>query len=538
MRKSILILLGCLLGFYSCQRTEIDAPQFNGKSGEVYISLRSETSTRGAINGTEGDSTDIATGTDLEQAIETLDLLIFKEGKYKYRAHGSKQEGLVYSAILQVTEDTESIEVYFLANSRQMVDKLVSSEQLQDSSDMPIADVRKLLVDTCEFSASSYLPMWGYKTDMKVQRNQVSNWGSVEMLRAVLGVDVYENIKLQNFVLESAQIFFAPNKGYVAPDHIGAPGFTPNYSYGDNFVTKSESPEGMITSINTSAAQSKVVTLEDTTIRKTYNVVTNSLYVYENDTEQDTYDQTNRRYTRVIVGGKYISGNDTTMYYYPINFLQPVLDGQGNVSSYDYKTTMRNTKYIFVINSVSGPGYPDPETASESEPININVNIYDWNISNETEAGFDGTYYVSLQSKKVDLNRTKGSYKNLSATSNADTASFIIDFKSETNGKQVDAFRIDQVITGEDTTTTRVNLNGIQNDRFRFEMFANEEGKMNQLKVTSLGTFSTTNANANADTVVMQVGSIRFEIAIAQHNSDTSDWDDGGNIDFDNIGGK
>lgn len=546
MRKSILILLGGLMSIYSCQRSDIDSPNSSGKEGEIYVSLRSQNNTRALIDGTDEDDSNVESGTDRELAIDSLDLLIFNsDGEYLYRVHGVSQNNSIYSAVLKVTEESETLDVYFIANSRNMIKNLISTGQLEDDSRLSISEVRKLLVDSRMFGEESALPMWGYKEDLTVKKDRVSNWGNVNMLRSVIGVDIFENVDLVNFKLGTAKIFFAPDKGYIAPDHIGESGFTPNYSYGDNYVIKSESPEGMKTSVKTEEAISESKIISGTA--DTYNVITNKLYVYENDTETKTYNEVDRRYTRVVVGGEYNDGTEKKMYYYPIDFLKPNLDSEGNVTSYDYKTTMRNTKYVFVINSVSGPGYETEEEASESVPVNINVQIYDWNISNETEAGFDGTYYVSLETKKINLNRKSGSYRTITATTNAPLAMVKTAFQDESNGVAVEAFdmvaKLD--LDGNPIMDNDGNIEyeqklipgAYQNDRFRYQIIDKDsDGFMDHIKITAVGNFDINNASANTDILVMQAGSIKFEIIINQLNSDASDWDNGGNIDFDNLG--
>ncbi len=482
MKKLSLFLFLGLFALISC-RNEQEGGE-NLSNGNALVEMSFLTPNTRALTPEQLD--DIAKGTADEKTINSLDLLVYKSDQFQYRRYAIPygSSGNTFRATLKVDD---GLTVYFVANARTLIEQLIDSNQLVDESEVAWETIRKLLIDSnpARFATTDErknLPMWGKKESLKVTENIVENWTGIYLLRAVAGVDIYQDASVTNFELKNATLYFVPDKGCWAPSAA-------NYT-GGNSVTQTESADGMKTSINLGPYAA-----ED-------NKVVCKFYLYDNDTNASSY-ASDRRYTRVVVGGIY----GGQMYYYPIDFLKY----EDDLVRYD--AISRNTKYIFEITKVTGPGYPDPDMASVEPPVSINTNVYQWIVDGDTEAGFDGIYYVSLRRKQSIVSRPAGSTDQIKLTSNAHPSIIRLNFETNGNGAQTDL----------------ASEPGIQNDRFSVEKILNQDGSaITGLKVTALGDYDPATPSRNLDAVILQTGNIEFRITIKQIDGNSTDWEWGG----------
>ncbi|MDR1415453.1 MAG: hypothetical protein LBI96_06555 [Odoribacteraceae bacterium] len=108
--------------------------------------------------------------------------------------------------------------------------------------------------------------------------------------------------------------------------------------------------------------------------------------------------------TCIVVGGAY-NGSETSYYRLDIK------DAQGN-----FRDILRNHAYGFNITKVSGKGYPTPEQAFRSAPVNIQAEVVEWNEGNIPNVIFDGQnilgvskptfeFYRDAQEENEEINR-------------------------------------------------------------------------------------------------------------------------------------
>ncbi len=95
----------------------------------------------------------------------------------------------------------------------------------------------------------------------------------------------------------------------------------------------------------------------------------------------------------LVVGG-YFNGSTTETFYR--------LDFAVNKSLVN---VLRNHLYQFNISKVTGGGYPDPETAYNSQAMNMAVDIYEWDETDMGEIVFDGQYYLSVSKGEFEFTR-------------------------------------------------------------------------------------------------------------------------------------
>lgn len=484
MKRLLFLLMGTLaLVATSCSKEKPTGPDTRTDGTEVAVEIPVYTSA--VTRATEE-------GTPDENAVQTLDLLVFKGGKFQYWRNAYKSNGN-FRATLKI--DT-GIDVYFLANSRSIVEALFTSDAVIESyKDSSWETLRALLIDTDPTrlvqtsSTFTSLPMWGKLTNQKVEDISVNHWATVDMLRSVASVDVYLKSTVDNFILEGISLYFVPNKGYIG---------VADANYENKAVKAADAPSGMTTTLKINSSD------YNTTTRS----IANKLYLYDNTVKEGDALTDNARHTRLVIKGKYQGQS----YYYPVDFENA--DG-------DLLTIMRNWKHVFIIESVSGRGYTDEDVASKEPPIHMNVNVIDWNLKEEGDFGVSGPYYVWLQKKSVTLTREAGAYAKVKMTSNVQGDLIDLAFSTTKNGTVVDIDGTDPGMVGD----------GIQNDRFRVEKVLDGSGFITELRITAVANYNGTNLASNTDEVVITAGRIRFVVAINQISSSYEDWEDGGGQD-------
>lgn len=491
----IYILIICAL-LTSCAKEEV--PQLSG-SGEttVQMTFLNAAHTRALV---PGELEGIAQGTEDERKINTLDLLIFKNDAFQYHRHATKYGDDADNTFRATLKVDDNLTVYFMANSRDLIETLAEAGYLQDGSAVDWSTLRLQFIDNdpsrfvTRQEDRANLPMWGVKSGLSVTENTISHWTGINLLRAVAGVDIYLDQAVNNFTFLDAYLYFVPDIGLLAPSEA---------SYNGGGEVSPESAPGMRTSLTLGPVQS--------TDRK----VAHTFYLYDNDTDESTFVGEGpgiRRYTRVVVGGIY---NGQT-YYYPIDFLVDNPDG-----SVSYDKITRNSKYLFQIMEVTGPGYPTPEMASKEPPVHMTTHVYDWNIHDDKHVGYDGTYYISLDKKEAVVGRSIGSTNLINFSTNALSDVVTLNFTTSANGLQ---------------TPSDSGL-GIKNNRFSVDKVWDDTGtSIVKLKFTALADYDPVSSTSNKDAVTVRAGNVQFAISITQLNGSPGDWESGGNEETELVG--
>ncbi len=474
--KKIFILPFILVGFWSCQ-TKIDDEShtlYSSGESEVEVSIVASPATRS-----------VKYSTPDEKVIDNLDVLLFdSNGKFVCWRTTFKVNGKLRTT-LPIGQDYDA---YFLANCRSFIESMLPNEtaiaQYKGKADWEVfrkelVDInpQRLLQDDASFTS---LPMWGILKNQEVKDYVINYWPLLTLTRSVASVDVYVAANIDNFVLKDATLYYVPNKGFLGniPENII-----------DNQAQEAYSPTDMETTL----------TFESNSYNATKRSIANKLYLYDNDTETET---TNHRHSRLVLGAEYKG----TKYYYPIDFEDSEADKLIKI--------IRNKKYIFNINSASGPGYTDKETAAEQPSVHLNVNITEWDMT-EGQMGSSGNYYLWTEKREVILYRETNSTVTVGVKSNLLSEVITLAFKTDTNG------------------TATILTNGIQNNRFKVELISDVNGYPISLKITALGDFDTDNASANSDTIILLSGRIRLEIQLSRYNLGKNDWELDGDIDVD-----
>lgn len=143
------------------------------------------------------------------------------------------------------------------------------------------ANPQRLLQENTAFTS---LPMWGMLEEAGCKRpcNQLLAATS-SLTRSVASVDVYVANGIDYFILKDITLFHVPDKGFLGnvPANVT-----------DGQALEASSPADMQTGL----------TLESDSYNSTDRSIANKLYLYDNDTENETAD---KKHTRLVIGAEY-----------------------------------------------------------------------------------------------------------------------------------------------------------------------------------------------------------------------------------------
>jgi len=210
----------------------------------------------------------------------------------------------------------------------------------------------------------------------------------------------------------------------------------------------------------------------------------------------------------VVVGGRYNGSSTETFYRIDFAINKSLID------------VLRNHLYLISISGVTGPGYDDVVTAYESIPMNMTVDIYEWNETDMSEIFMDGFYRLLLKNSRNENRDDRHAivYRNIGSND-------VIEFKTNI---PLDKINMELDHGGDFPNPTDKTV--IENSRFRVAI-KNESGKY-YFEFTALEAFDES-ATDNPSILTVTAGRIQFEITIEQRDGGPGSWIDGGNTDKD-----
>lgn len=466
-----------------------------------------------------------------ENAVETLDVLVFAKGVAepdKYFVHAACKGTLAnkddnkFQVVMPVGKN---FIVHVFANCHEAM----VAKGFYNSRGKEMNAMLALLNDGMNVNARAVdaLPMHGYITDVSIDKSKVNSRLDVPVLRSVAAVQVMtkatvkdgiltpENVTddsgKKNFELRELYIYFYPDSGRVAaaPD-----------AYMANSSSKDQTRDVEKVSLPKNHRVSDTRWKDDTDPErpKPYSIISATsvdylgcLYLYENkpysDTGFDQPDNTNPAATsRLVVGGVYnnekqADGTTPKVTYYRVDFA----DSDNHLSE-----ILRNHKYTFSIEKVSGSGYETPDDAATGVPINIYIEVINW--TNDIEhVDFDRRNFFYSQTKSIELARNANSSRSIIVDSDVPVDEWKLNFKTETNG----------------TANTTVE-NTISNNRYMIEKAS--DGK--SLTFTVLKAYKDLLAGESRDEIlVLKARELEITYQIVQVDKSPDDWGNGGDKD-------
>lgn len=469
---------------------------------------------------------------DKETAVETLDVLVFARGEAepdKYFVHAACKGTLTANAnkFQVVMPVGKGFLVHVFINCH---DDVVA-KGFYNSRGMEMNAMLSLLTTGANANAAgaTSLPMHGYITNVDIDKTKVNTTIEVPVLRAVAAAQVMTNVSvqdgelvpgqvaddetgLQNFELREFYSYFYPDSGRVAPlqeaytpllpdgkdetRDVIAPSFPTDHHVSDTRLDEEDKPDPY--SIVSPTAVGKLGTF----------------YLYENKPWSDTgFDQPPLNgemvgTTRLVVGGVYNNEKDKDgnpkVTYYRVDFA----DSDNHLTA-----ILRNHKYTFSIDRVSGSGYDTPDEAALGVPINIYVRIIDW--TDELEhVDFDRQNHFFSETKYIALHRDANSARSITVESDVPVDEWKLSFKTETNG----------------TATLAADGFTIENSRYR--VAKSVDGK--SLVFTALKAYDDLPTGQSRDeTLLIKVRELNITYIISQIPHSSDDWGNGGDLDTD-----
>lgn len=480
---------------------------------------------------------------DKESEVETLDVMVFAKGKAepdKYYVHAACKGTLTsdankFQVVMPVGND---FIVHVFANCH---DAMVA-HNFYNSRGREMGAMLADLTEGTDVNAPSVtsLPMHGYVTGVSIDKSKVNTKLDVPVLRSVAAVqvmtkatgtggsytpgDVKDDSGKKNFELRELYVYFYPDSGRVA----AAPEAYEAQKPGDEDQTRD------VTTVtlpkNHRVSDTRMVPLDaDNPNPKPYHIISPTpvgqlgcLYLYENkpysDTGFDQPDATNPAATsRIVVGGVYngeteMDGTTPKVTYYRVDFA----DADNHLSE-----VLRNHKYTFSIEKVSGTGYDTPDDAATGVPINIYIKVIDWTDDLE-HVDFDRQNRFYSETKHIVLPRNANSVKRIVVDSDVPVDEWKLSFKTTVNGATV------PVTVATDGTVTPTANATLSNNRYKIEK--SSDGK--SLVFTVLKAYSNLQTGeSREETMILKAKELEITYHITQKDTSPDDWGNGGDQD-------
>lgn len=261
------------------------------------------------------------------------------------------------------------------------------------------------------------IPMWGVSD---VYSGSVDYIGPIPLLRALARIDVGVNIKSK-----TGGIYDLDNMTGSAPEGSEPFELTEVIVYRSQDRIRLNPEWANFDKVSGKVIAPSLVNIPDqdgvNTVPLVYQVPDNTPYMFTREIyipETQNKGKNNDKAFCLVVGGKYNGSSKTT--YYRVDFYNRVETAQDG-SDLLVKPTpqnrydiLRNFAYVVNILRVRGPGYATPEEAVAAQPINMEVEIKDWEEGKGmTEVATDGQYRLATSVGELNYH-SDGSFQPLS----------------------------------------------------------------------------------------------------------------------------
>ncbi|MCL2728310.1 MAG: fimbrial protein [Bacteroidales bacterium] len=445
---------------------------------------------------------------------KTNQLVSIKEGRSVTSSPGHPNpdfsgEGSFVITLAQSKNTLDTYKLVVLANAEAILENTIGfdvSNITNRNYPNVMAKIYDQIVDKM-YPSGGTVPMWGQSEALYIEPG--NNNQTVQLLRAIARIDAGVGARSYNsatqmwswdgmdatnnlipFTLAHVYVIRPNNRYAVAPDITKA-------------VDEPTIPSG-----------TTAFSVTDSKIRFAYatpnGYTTQDIYIPESDIKMGTNgtsgDLNHKNRTALVLGGYY--KGSTTESFYRVDFL----------INKNLINILRNHLYQISITGVIGGGYEDVETAYESIPMNMIVEIYEWDEMNMSEIIFDGMYYMMLQNSRNENrdDRTAVVYRNIASND-------VIVFRTN-----IPLSKLAMELSDGGHFPNPMDKTVIENDRFRVEI--KEENGVTFFLFTSKLPYGTLD---NPSTLTITASRIKFDITILQRDAESGDWIDGGDYGTD-----
>lgn len=336
-----------------------------------------------------------------EGAINTLQVLLFKDDQFKYtRYAGSKEEGGNGLFTFSVRLPKGEHDLVVVANSEDIIEK---ARLESGNSKEEVYNKLKLSLNADEKYSKKCIPLWGAKYDLDIKSDtDLSGDDAIKLLRMLAKVEVLLEPKAasgsdgatgnSNFAIQKVLLYNYNKAGYLAPVVDDEGNRVQNTTRIPN-STDTSKPIKVKGPLEYTAA-------DDTSENNDYftpSNVLNTIYTFEAIAGNDSQSKEN---ICIVIGGSY-KGGETT--YYRLDFLD-----RGNQST--PMDIERNTNYRFLISEVHGPGFKTPDQAFEFGPFNMECKVLSWDASVIGDITFDGFNFYAIDPKEDEIGKDGTDY--------------------------------------------------------------------------------------------------------------------------------
>lgn len=372
----------------SCLSDDIFTPDIEKMDGESVVTFSIQ------VPGTSTPSALRAISLSDENEVKEIDIVVFEPGggEYVYRTgcSGSAISGSGTNSRLKtfaVNMRQGEFDVVILANARSIIGD-ISLDGLTKA--VALAQMEARMPESGKWPTSPFspFPMWGDIGDVDIDdTTDFTGDNKVILTRMVARVDV--QIAAENFMLTSVDVYNYNTAGTLVPKAADW-----------DTTTDPDAPRVIAPNIPSSSTLTKgPVIYQDDYIDTGNNQCIREIYVFEAENHSDAGHTKGKGLldrTCLVIGGIWDANGDSDLTndgpptYYRVDF------SHGNGVSQQYLDVLRNHRYIFSINKVSGPGYEDSNTAFISGPVNIEAEVLEWNEVNMGNIAFDGQFVLSV----------------------------------------------------------------------------------------------------------------------------------------------
>lgn len=376
--------------FSSCSEDYLDSSSIDGDTAFVTLSMD--------VPGLSSPSSRTMSSEN-ESKINSIQAFMFEVTEsgdiFRYKVDDITSDHKKLKLRVKVDKSEKKYRIVLFANTD------LYRKKIDDKT--PKKDVLKLFsfTNTQKWTADKHIPMWGESEPILLKGNTATD---IILHRSLARVDVGTRFKfndnlasssddklkeevlgLDNFKIEDVRVYRTLSSGYVASLHSLIGNEVKQTSIPEGAKYNSESGEEF-TSLEAADAN-PLVYGTDFISEGVEPKIVREIYIPE--AEGSNLDDI----PCIVVGGYYGEDNTDKITYYRADF---------NEEKISETVVLRNHRYVFDIQSVSGPGFETPEEALRGIKSPMEVNVISWN-EIDTDYYVQGDYFMKIAEREISM---------------------------------------------------------------------------------------------------------------------------------------